>query len=329
MNIFATQFLIMRNSILFVLLFFAASVSFSQDLIVKSGTKGLYLEHKASAKESIYSIARDYHVHPKFLAAYNNLDISKGLNIGQALNIPLTDTNLNRKAAEGTPVYYQSSQKQSPGSISALIKTPSANIRTWNKLADDNIAAGTKIIIGYLTTDAQIAPTETAKTETAETKPVVEEKKPDVVVAEKQEGIKADDAVKTAVVKEDVAKTGEQVQHAAQITSIIEGDGFFKTYFAQQVKTFPLSKDETVTAGIFKTTSGWNDGKYYALIDGIEPGTIIRVINPGNNKIVFVKVLGQISGIRQNQGYNLRISNAAAAALQISEIDKFIVKVNY
>lgn len=314
----------MRNIILFLILFFAVSVSFSQDLIIKSGTKGLYLEHKTSAKESIYSIARNYHVHPKFLAAYNNLDISKGLNIGQALNIPLTDTNLNRKTAEGTPVYFQSSQKQSPGSISALTKTASANIRTWNKLSSDNIAAGTKVIIGYISANVQTAPDETK-----EVKPVIEEKKTDIVAAEKKEEPKTDAAVKTAVVKEEAAKAGEEVQHAAQITSNIEGDGFFKTYFAQQVKTFPLSKDETVTAGIFKTTSGWNDGKYYALIDGIEPGTIIRVINPENNKVVFVKVLGQISGIRQNQGYNLRISNAAAAALQISEIDKFIVKVNY
>jgi LysM repeat protein len=320
----------MRNSIFFVILIFAATISFSQDLMVKSGTRGLYLEHKAGAKESLYSIARVYHVHPKLLAAYNNLDVTKGLNIGQALNIPLTDTNLNRKSAEGRPVYYQSSQKQTPGSVSALSKTPSANIRDWNKLKDDNIAAGTKIIIGYLAVDGQAAATEAVKPEIAATKQVVEEKQQErAAIPGNQVEAKAEEAVKTAVVKEDAAKTGEQVQHAVQTTTVAEGDGFFKIYFAQQVKAFPLSKDETVTAGIFKTTSGWNDGKYYALIDGIDPGTIIRVINPDNNKTVFAKVLGQISGIRQNQGYNLRISNAAAAALQIAEMDKFIVKVNY
>ena len=113
------------------------------------------------------------------------------------------------------------------------------------------------------------------------------------------------------------------------VQSNYSGDGFFKTGFVQQVKTYPLSKEETVTAGIFKTTSGWSDAKFYALIDGVEPGTIIRVINPNNNKEVYAKVLGQMSGIRQNQGLNLRISNAAASALEIPETDKFIVKVNY
>jgi hypothetical protein len=53
------------------------------------------------------------------------------------------------------------------------------------------------------------------------------------------------------------------------------------------------------------------------------------VINPVNNKAVYAKVLGEMSGIRQNAGLDVRISNAAAAALEITELDKFIVKVNY
>ena len=64
-------------------------------------------------------------------------------------------------------------------------------------------------------------------------------------------------------------------------------------------------------------------------MDNIEPGTIIRVINPDNNKAIFAKVLGEMSGIRQNQGLEVRISNAAASALNVTETDKFIVKVNY
>ena len=84
-----------------------------------------------------------------------------------------------------------------------------------------------------------------------------------------------------------------------------------------------------VTAGIFKTASGWQDAKYYALIDGVEPGTIIRIVNPNNNKAVYAKVLDKMTGIRQNQGFNVRISNAAATALDISETDKFFVRVNY
>jgi hypothetical protein len=105
--------------------------------------------------------------------------------------------------------------------------------------------------------------------------------------------------------------------------------GYFKSSFEQQVKINPAIKNETVTSGIFKTISGWQDTKYYLLMDGVQPGTIIRIINPDNNKMVYAKVLGEMSGIRQNEGLNIRISNAAASALQIQEPDKFIVKVNY
>ena len=105
--------------------------------------------------------------------------------------------------------------------------------------------------------------------------------------------------------------------------------GYFKSHFELQVKKFPVSKEQTVTSGIFKTASGWQDAKYYLLIDAVQPGTIIKVINPTNNNVIYVKVLGVMNGIRQNEGFNIRISNAGATALGVTEQDKFIVKISY
>ena len=84
-----------------------------------------------------------------------------------------------------------------------------------------------------------------------------------------------------------------------------------------------------VTSGMFKTTSGWVDSKYYLLIDGVQPGTIIKITNPANNKFIYAKVLGEMSSIKLNDGLNIRISSAAVSALEITDPDKFIVKVNY
>ena len=108
-----------------------------------------------------------------------------------------------------------------------------------------------------------------------------------------------------------------------------DGTGYFKNNFFQQVKTSPLTKDQTVTSSIFKTTSGWQDGKYYLLINGVEPGTIVKITNPSNSKTVFAKVLYAMDKIRENQGVDIRISDAAASTLAVSETDKFILKVNY
>ena len=51
--------------------------------------------------------------------------------------------------------------------------------------------------------------------------------------------------------------------------------------------------------------------------------------NPNNNKAIYAKVLDKVSGIRQNDGYDLRMSNAAAIALDIADTDKFFVRVIY
>ena len=68
------------------LLFFYSFI-FSQELLVKSGSKGMYLEHKVAAKEGLFPIGRMYNVHPRHIANFNGIDFNKGLAIGQKINI--------------------------------------------------------------------------------------------------------------------------------------------------------------------------------------------------------------------------------------------------
>jgi len=403
--------------LLFIFLLFLSVASFSQqDLLVKSNEKGLYLEHTVAAKEGLYSIGRLYNVNPKTIAAYNKLDLSRGLDINQTIRIPLTDTNFSQNTNKGFPVYYV------PGAGEGLMKISNthkkvtlANLRTWNKLAGDNVKAGEKMIVGFLqskdfqpsalvakpgvTTDPNVvvvtgdeiarrrpvnqeelateAPSiETPKegkqkNQTNQTpepvrqtpEPLKETKQP---LKETRQPLKeTPDAVKEP--REAARQTTEPVQHtteavitqkantgsaeaakpapvapqpvdrpannpadaAPQEIRLTSEDGFFKSFFDQQIRVSPVSKNQTVTSGIFKTSSGWQDSKYYLLIDGVATGTIVRLINPDNNRAVYAKVLGEMNGIRQNQGLGIRISNAAASALGIKEEDKFIVRLNY
>jgi hypothetical protein len=105
--------------------------------------------------------------------------------------------------------------------------------------------------------------------------------------------------------------------------------GYFKPAFEQQAKQTPVKKNKTVTSGIFKTMSGWEDGKYYVLADELSPGTIVKLVNPSNNFAVYAKVLGEMSGIKLNEHLDIRISNAAAAKLSVTDTDKFIMKMIY
>lgn len=316
-------------SFLTLILFSISVIAQKADLVVKNGDKGLYLEHKVAAKESFFSVGRLYNVHPKHIASYNKLDMAKGLLIDQKLKIPLTDTNFTQRGNSGTPVYYKAGNTVSLEDISKENNNVAvASLKGWNNLSTDNAKKDTKLIIGFLLSKAM--PSITTKQKISEPvakkeeKPVVTEPKVEEKPAEKTEAKPIEKPEEKPVVKVEekrVVKTEEK--------TVTGGQGFFKSHFDQQVKKSPVTKDETVTAGIFKTTSGWQDEKYYILIDAVSPGTIVRIVNPANSKAVYAKVLGEMSGIRQNEGYNIRISNAAANVLQITEQDKFIVKVNY
>ena len=331
-----------------LLLFY--SFVFSQELVIKSGSKGTYLEHKVAPKEGLFPIGRMYNVHPRHIANFNGIDFNKGLAIGQKINIPLTDTNFKQNVNKGVPVYYVT-EKESLANISVKSKAQIEYLRGWNNLTADNVSAGTKLIIGFLITKemqnsvvtitpktlvAEESVSNVKKQEASEKKQPVNEPKKDVVAEESVSNVKkaeeqkkqTEPAVKEtpSEVKEEPKKTEPPVVKPSMNE---DGTGYFKSNFYQQVKTSPITKEQTLTSSIFKTTSGWDDGKYYLLINGVEPGTIVKITNPSNSKTVYAKVLYAMDKIRENQGVDIRISDAAASSLAVSETDKFILKVNY
>ena len=86
-------------------------------------------------------------------------------------------------------------------------------------------------------------------------------------------------------------------------------------------------KSASGVAGTFKSTSGWTDGKYYALMNGVPVGSIIRVSGL-NGKTIYAKVLGQLPEMKESNGLIIRISNAASAELGLGE-GKFPVDIKY
>ena len=302
------------------------------DLMVKNGDKGLYLEHKVVAKESFFSVGRLYNVHPKAIADYNNVDMNKGLFIDQKIKIPLTDTNFTQQGNSGTPVYYRIDDKDGLLKISKSNRNVSLdNLRFWNNLSSDEIKKGQKLIVGFLLSKEMVSITISRNKDEKivmkpESKEAVNTEKPEIKAEEKKSEVSIEE--KKPEIKEELKKT-EFAVVKEPVKPAAPDPGYFKSHFELQVRKFPVSKEVTVTAGIFKTASGWQDAKYYLLIDAVQPGTIIRVINPTNNNVIYAKVLGMMSGIRQNEGLIIRLSNAAATALGVTEQDKFIVKISY
>jgi len=318
----------MKKAILSLLICCSAIIAFAQqELLINSSDKGFYVVHTVQPKENFYSLGRQYNIGPKEIAAYNNLDMNNGLNIGQQVMIPLTPANFTQTTNGLYPVYYKVGEKE--GLYRVSVKNNNvlmAQLRKYNNLSSDAISTGQKLIVGYITADPAamntVANTSAApKQETVA--PVAEPIKPK---PQDQTDLKVSEPERQ---QPKPVQNTNPVNTVSQVAVKDANGGYFKTAFEQQSRGASPGKDQTASAGIFKTASGWQDAKYYALMDGVDPGTIIRVINPTNNKAIYAKVLGGMSGIRQNAGYDVRISNAAASILEVSDTEKFIVRVNY
>lgn len=110
--------------------------------------------------------------------------------------------------------------------------------------------------------------------------------------------------------------------------AVTDEAGYFKSDF-EKYKNSNLISEHTLSSGVFKTDRGWNDGKYYLLMDNAAPGTIVKLTNPDNNQSVYAKVLGKMKGVQYSEGFDIRISEAAATKLKTDNLDKFNVKVMY
>ncbi len=98
--------------------------------------------------------------------------------------------------------------------------------------------------------------------------------------------------------------------------------GIFKSDFSSG------GKSASGQAGIFKSSSGWQDGKYYALMNNVAVGTIVKISDATTGKSVYAKILGQLPDMKESAGLTIRVSNAAAAELGEGD-GKFNVAVGY
>ena len=344
-----------------------ALLSFTQfawsqsDMTVQGTSPDLYLMHTVQPKETWFAIGRLYNAQPKDIAALSGVTMDK-LSIGQALKVPLSAHNFSQDGKKNAdevfvPVYHVVQEKEWMYRISQNHnKIPIESLEKWNSVTNYQLQAGMKLIVGYLkvktassplaanglkklivpaattggtatkpATESPVVKTEKpADTKTTETKPAdTKATEPKPVEAHKEELKKEEPK------KEDAKKDIGAPPPTTPVTPVTtEGNysgykgGYFKTSYSGS------GKSTAGNAGIFRSTSGWKDGKYYALINNVPVGTIVKITYSSTNKSVFAKVLGQMPEMRESVGLTLRLSDAAAAELG-AEMGKFYVDVTY
>ncbi|MBO9632396.1 MAG: LysM peptidoglycan-binding domain-containing protein [Chitinophagaceae bacterium] len=330
-------------------------VSAQSPLIVQGATPQLFLKHTVVAKENWYSVGRIYNQSPKEIAPFNGTTLEKPLAIGQVLKIPLTDMNYSLDGSKASdevlvPVHYVVADKEWMYRISiGHNKVPIANLEKWNNVTNDQLRAGMKLIVGYLKVKTGQSPLVAMATNKPVTsaEPVAKVDPPaqttpqpgkEVVVTNppatkpiepaqpapvKPEPVKTE-PVKTEPVKEDPKPSGPVTTEPVvnNTTPANFKGGYFKGNFNN------TGKGTAGNAAVFRSNSGWKDGKYYALMNNVPVGTIVKVSFSSTQKTIYAKVLGQMPEMKENAGLNLRISDAAASELGVTN-GKFYVSCEW
>ncbi|MEP7252564.1 MAG: LysM peptidoglycan-binding domain-containing protein [Ginsengibacter sp.] len=301
------------------------------ELEVKGTSSNLYLEHVVTPKENFYSVSRMFNVPPKDIASYNSLQLESGLNVGQTIKIPLSKNNFlqtGRAAASEilVPVHHSVEPKEGLYRVSVNYNNvPLATLKKWNNLQSDEISIGAPLIVGYIKVNREQSTLATrgivnTSVAAASTVAKTEASKPDIT-KEAAPPVKNPEIEKKAEVKTAQAVTEQPQQKTETVktkSNINFSGGYFKQLYNDQLRSkAPVS--EAGNAGIFKSTSGWQDGKYYCFNNEALPGTIIKITDNTSGKSVFAKVLDIIPDIKQNEGLAVIISNSAAEELGNSE----------
>jgi LysM repeat protein len=263
-----------------------------------------------------------------------------------------------------SPVRHTVAKGETLFKIAKTYNVSIEDIQKWNNLASTNIPAGTTLSIyakgqnetTSLATNNTTTPAatnnSTTKTNVVEEagKPATETKKEEPVVAATKPEEKTQEVTQqpaeTPTAKTEAPPANNQTssisnQPIQQQTSAATSnekkidlltplpETAIEGAFAQ---LYPNGSEKSLTnktgdAATFKSSSGWQDKKYYVLMNDVTPGTILK-ISYGDNKVVFAKVLGSLPDVKEDRGLLLRMSNAAASYLGISD-PKFPVQVTF
>ncbi len=310
----------------------------NKPLVIEGISPNLHINHKVAPKENYYSIGRIYNISPREVAPFNNLALEGGLSLGQNLKIPLLAANFlqtgNAAADEVLiPVYHTVVGNEGLYRLSNNYnKLPVETLKHWNNLKGDVVSNGTNLIVGYLKVKRDLSPLanmamakpadHSAKAVENPNKAITETAKPDVtnrILPPVKNTVKENAPVVDKIKKEPVVDVAmKEVEPVKKV--IVQGTkknfngGIFRSDYEKQTRNKDID-GEKGEAAIFKSTSGWEDGKYYCLHNTSTPGTIIKVTNTATGKSIYAKVLDVIPDIRQNTGLLVRISNAAAEEL--------------
>ncbi len=312
----------MKKVIIAFYLVFITLFSFAQ----KSNSS--HRSYTVQVGDGWFSIARKFDLSLAELRLANK-NTDEKLKVGQTLVIPapLKNNDPHKSIVPSTEKKTVSQSKKTEKvkihtvsksetlySISKKYNVDVNDLKAWNKLKTNYISLGRKLIIHENGAVEKVK--EVDRSSTTEVVPVRVTKAPEKVVE---------------VVKPIVEKMSEpEVERPARNEKAISrNEDEHKTESTRPV-IFANGRKEVNEMGV----AAWiedeeiNPNKYYALHRTAPVGTIIKVTNKMNSRVVYVKVVGKLPSTGDNDGILIKISKAGAEKLGVLD-ERFQAELVY
>ena len=266
-----------------------------------------YIKHKVNSGETIFMLARRYHVPPAMLADANGMNYQQGLEKNTILWVPLGAYNrkksLPSNLSQTRALYYKVDQYDNMFIIARFADVKQQVLQGWNGMEDNNVMPGRVLKVGWVLYDATQLPfADTTKSKSGM-----------VATSEEQGG----------------NTTSYKYPHADTVIKLKKVDEQSKEEKLYMVQTHDEAfvTDEKGTA-VFFDMPGKPKSTYYAFHNAAPRGTIIKVFNPGTKMSVFVKVLGPLPNTGQYHNSIIGIASNAKQALGVVD-DKLWCELYY
>lgn len=276
--------------------------SLNDSIYVAEHKNTWHIKHSVRSGETIFMLARRYHVPPAMLADANGMNYQQGLEEGQVVWVPLGAYNrkktLPSNPAETRVLYYKAKQYDNMFMIARFADLRQKTIQSWNKMSDNKIESGRVLKVGWVLYDATQLPF--------------------VNNAKEQDG----GIVVETGGEQEIGQTSETNKYANADTVIRikkkEGPSKEEKLYMSQTHNEAFVMGEKGTA-VFFDMPGKSKGTFYAFHNSAPRGTIIKVVNPGTKMFAYVKVLGALPNTGQYHNSIIGIASNAKKALGVSE----------
>lgn len=298
-----------------------------------------YITHTIASGETLSALSAKYKTTVGDIMRLNGMNATSKLAVGQTIKIPKAGVSVPA-ATNSTPAPRPVTAPPAavtvhtvqPGEtlyrVATTYHVKVDQVKAWNNLTADGVSVGQKLYINGN------APAGAEQPVAAQPKPVQQQPVAQQPVTQQpatQPPVQTQTPIQQVppvTTTPPPAETKPVVKEEPRVDpSKVGSKGYFESLFGVDVAGRSL-ETATGAAMTFKTSSGWNDKKYYILINDIAPGSIVKITYPGSSKTIYAKVLWNMGNLKENEGLNFRISNAAADALGVTEL-KFQITVAY